>query len=248
MRLVSWTFTELYETGSTQAVAKGLAAMDAPEGTAVIAKSQSSGHGRHGRGWASPVGGLYISFILRPRNIPKPELVSLVTAIAVVKGVRHSTGLSTKIRWPNDIMAGPKKLGGVIAEAQFNKQELVNIVVGVGLNCNTPMEGSEVAGGQATSLIEELGRPFEISDLKHSVLDSFSELYSRWQAGEDMLPLWKEHVGTVGKSVTVKLKTDETAFSFQVVGLDSDGGLIVIREGETKVLDAEDVEWLRENA
>ncbi len=241
-------FTELDETGSTQAVAKGLAAMDAPEGTAVIAKSQSSGRGRHGRGWASPVGGLYMSFILRPRNIPKPELVSLVTAVAVVQGVKHSTGLSTKIRWPNDIMAGQKKLAGVIAEAQFTKQQLFNMVVGVGLNCNTPMGGSEAAGGRATSLIEELGRPFEISDLKHSVLDSFSELYSRWQAGEEMLPLWKEQVDTVGKSVTVKLKTGETAFSFEAVGLDSDGGLIVIKDSETKVLHAEDVEWLKENA
>ncbi len=245
--MVSWTFVELDETGSTQAVAKGLAVMDAPEGTTVIAKSQSSGAGRHGRTWVSPAGGLYMSFILRPRNISKPELASLVGAFAVVQGVKRATNLSTKIRWPNDIMAGQRKLAGVIAEAQFTKQELVHVIVGVGLNCNAPMAGSEAAGLGATSLIEELGKPFEISDMKHSVLDSFAELYTLWQAGEDMVPLWKEHVGTVGKNVTVKMETDETPFSSKAVGVDSDGGLIVFQDGETKVLHAEDVEWLREN-
>jgi BirA family transcriptional regulator, biotin operon repressor / biotin---[acetyl-CoA-carboxylase] ligase len=189
-----------------------------------------------------------MSFILRPRNIPKPELASLVTATAVTVGVKRSTGLSTKIRWPNDIMAGEKKLAGVIAEAQFTKQELVSIVVGVGMNCNTPVAHSKETGGEATSLIEELGKPFEIFDLEHSILDSFSSLYQLWQGGEDMIPLWKENVGTLGKTVAVKMKTDETAFSSQAVDIDSEGGLILLLGGETKVVRPEDVEWLREEA
>jgi BirA family biotin operon repressor/biotin-[acetyl-CoA-carboxylase] ligase len=244
--LIPWTFTELDETGSTQAVAKSLAAMGSPEGTTVTAKSQAFGEGRHGRTWASPVGGLYMSFILRPLNIPNPELISLVTSVAVVQGVKNSTGLSTRIRWPNDIMAGNKKLAGVIAEAQFTKKQLDSVVVGVGLNCNTPVAAEESTGGGATSLVEELGNEFEIADLKHSILDSFSDLYQRWQAGEAMLPLWKEHIGTVGKTVAVKMKTEGTAFSFQAVGVDPDGGLVLFREGESKVIHAEDLDWLRE--
>jgi BirA family biotin operon repressor/biotin-[acetyl-CoA-carboxylase] ligase len=246
--LIQWTFTELEETGSTQAVAKGFAAMDYPEGTVVTAKSQAHGEGRRGRTWASPVGGLYMSFILRPVNIPNPELISLVTSVAVVQGVRESTGLSTRIRWPNDIMAGQKKLAGVIAEAQFTKKEVVGVVVGVGLNVNVPVGNIESTGGGATSMVEELKKEFEIADLKHSILDSFSGLYQRWQAGEPMLPLWKEHVGTVGKTVAVKMKTDETAFSYQAVGIDPEGGLILFRDGETRVIHAEDLDWLREES
>ena len=245
--MVSWTFQVLDETGSTQTVAKGLAAIGAPEGTTVVAKSQSSGTGRLGRVWSSPPGGLYMSFILRPKNLTRPEIVSLVGTLGVVEGVLGATGLSTKIRWPNDVMVGRKKLAGVIAEAQFNRQELAYIVVGVGLNCNTPVADAQSTGSGATSLIEELGKSFEISDFRHSILGSFSGLYHRWQAGEDMLPLWKEHVGTIGKTVEVKMKTSENAVSFQAVGVDPEGALILFKDGETTLLHAEDLEWLRED-
>jgi BirA family biotin operon repressor/biotin-[acetyl-CoA-carboxylase] ligase len=246
--LVSWTVVELDEVGSTQAVAKGLASMGASEGTTVVANSQSSGGGRLGRHWFSPVGGLYMSFILRPGNIEHPELISLFSALAVVQGVKQAAGLSTRIRWPNDVMAGHRKLGGVIAEAQTHRQEITQVVVGIGVNCNAPLTGSQAAGGQATSLAEELGKEFQASELKLPVLDSFSRLYERWKAGEDLVPFWVENIGTVGKRVTVKMKTNGTPFSYKAVGVASDGGLMVAQGATKVVLRAEDVEWLRETS
>jgi BirA family biotin operon repressor/biotin-[acetyl-CoA-carboxylase] ligase len=245
--LVSWTIVELDEVGSTQDVAKALASMGATEGTTVVAKSQSSGEGRLGRSWFSPPGGLYMSFVVRPGNLQRPELISLFSSLAVVQGVKHATGLSTTIRWPNDVMVGPKKLGGVIAEAQSYKQEITQVVVGVGVNCNVPLTSSSVAGTEVTSLAQELGMEFEISELSHAVLDAFSTLYARWKASENLVPLWVENVGTVGKSVKVKMKTNENQFSYDAVGVDSDGGLIVTDGEARKTLRAEDVEWLREN-
>lgn len=244
---MSWTFVELDEVGSTQAVAKDLASKGAPEGTTVVAKSQSSGGGRVGRSWFSPAGGLYMSFILRPENVQHPELITLFTSLAVVQGVKHATGLATKIRWPNDIMVGQKKLGGVIAEAQSYKQEITQIVVGIGVNCNAPVPSSSVSGTEATSLAQELGREFEIQELRNAVLDAFSALYARWKASENLVPLWVESVGTIGKSVKAKMKTGETLFSCDAVGVDSDGGLVVSDGKSKKTLRAEDVEWLREN-
>jgi BirA family biotin operon repressor/biotin-[acetyl-CoA-carboxylase] ligase len=246
--LVSWVFVELDEVGSTQAVAKDLASKGAPEGTTVVAKSQSSGGGRLGRPWFSPVGGLYMSFILRTGNIEQPELVSLFAALAVVQGIRHVAGLTARIRWPNDIMVDKKKLGGVIAEAQSYRHEITQVVVGIGVNCNASVSKSQPAGTEATSLAEELGKEFEVAGLRHSVLDAFSKLYERWKAGEDLVPLWVENVGTVGKVITVKMKTDETPFSYKAVGVASDGGLMVAQGATKVVLRAEDVEWLRETS
>ncbi|MDA4126458.1 MAG: biotin--[acetyl-CoA-carboxylase] ligase [Thaumarchaeota archaeon] len=245
--MVAWSFVELDDVGSTQTIAKGLAAKGAPEGTTVVAKSQSSGEGRLGRSWVSPTGGLYMSFVLRPEGISKPELIALVTAVAVVDGIKQDTGLDTAIRWPNDIMAGGKKLAGVIAEAQSYKQKITQVVVGVGVNCNAPVSNAEL-GKEATSLAEELGKQFEISELKHSILDSFSQLYERWRAGENMMPLWKEYVATVAKPVSIKLKTNETAFSYQAVSIDSEGSLLVTKDGKQTIVRAEDLEWLREQA
>ncbi len=189
-----------------------------------------------------------MSFILRPANISKPELVTLVTAVAVVDGIKHATGLNTAIRWPNDIMAKGKKLAGVIAEAQADKQEITQVVIGVGVNCNANVSASEELGNEATSLAEELDKHTEVSELKNSILDSFSCLYDRWRAGEDMMPLWKGHVVTLGKSVSIKLKTHETAFSYQAVGIDPEGSLMVTKDGKQTVVRAEDLEWLREQA
>ncbi len=246
--MVDWSFVELDDVDSTQAIAKGLAAKGAPEGTTVVAKSQSSGKGRLGRSWVSPTGGLYMSFVLRPESISKPELITLVTAVAVVDGIKNANGLDTAIRWPNDIMARGRKLAGVIAEAQSDKRKITQVIVGVGVNCNAPVSNAAELGMEATSLTEELGKHSEISELKHSILDSFSHLYDRWRAGEDMMPLWKEHVFTLTKPVSIKLKTDETAFSYQAVGIDSEGNLIVDRDGKQTVVRAEDLEWLREQA
>jgi BirA family biotin operon repressor/biotin-[acetyl-CoA-carboxylase] ligase len=244
--MVAWSFVELDGVGSTQEIAKGLAAKGASEGTTVVAKSQSSGEGRLGRPWVSPSGGLYMSFVLRPEDISKPELITLVTAVAVVDGIKQSTGLDTAIRWPNDIMTRGKKLAGVIAEAQSYKQEITQVVVGVGVNCNANVSDAEGLGNEATSLAEELGKYTDVSELKNSILDSFSYLYDRWRAGEDMIPLWKGHVATLTKHVSIKLKTDETAFSFQAAGIDSEGNLVVNKDGRQSIVRAEDLEWLRE--
>jgi len=244
--LVTWKFVDLDEVGSTQAVAKGLAATGAPEGTTVVARSQSSGEGRLGRTWASPVGGLYMSFILRPGNIPRPELATLVSAVAVARGIKETTGLVPTIRWPNDVMVGGRKIAGVIAEAQSFKQELTQIIVGVGVNCNSPVSNIGELRGEATSVMEELGRHEEISALKHSVLDSFSQLYDGWKEGQDVARAWRSLVGTLGKHIWVKLKTEETAFSCLAKEIRGDGTLIVGRDQGEIAITAEDLEWLRE--
>ena len=243
--MVSWTFVELAEVASTQAVAKDLASKGAPEGTTVVANSQSSGTGRLGRPWTSPVGGLYMSMILRPKNLPRPELVTLVSAVAVVEGVKHSTRLVTSIRWPNDVILRGRKLAGVIAEAESSRQEVTQVIVGIGVNCNAPVSRLDIAT-KATSLSEETRKQIEIPRVRNAILDSFSGLYVRWQHGEEMERVWEGHLSTLGKQVVIKLKTAETPFSCVATDVDSDGGLLVETEGETVLVRSEDLEWLRE--
>jgi BirA family transcriptional regulator, biotin operon repressor / biotin---[acetyl-CoA-carboxylase] ligase len=243
--LVTWTYIELEDVDSTQTAAKVMASQGAPEGTTVVAKTQSSGVGRLGRKWVSPVGGLYMSFILRPGRITRPELASLVAAVATVEGLRKTTGLQPSIRWPNDVMIGGKKLGGVIAEAHASKLGVDEIVIGIGVNCNAPLPKiGELA--EATSAAQEWGRPIEIAELKQATLNSFSALYDRWKAGEDMQEVWKKHVATPGKLVSIKLKTDETPFSAKATRIREDGALVVSKGGTIVAVRPEDMERLTE--
>ena len=220
----------------------GLASMGAPEGTTVVAKSQSAGHGRLGRTWHSPLGGLYMSFVLRPPKLTKLEQTSLVAALAVVEGIRRSTAVVSRIRWPNDVMVGDEKLAGVITEAHTRGGELSEIVVGIGLNCNAGVEGLDVQG---TSLSELLGRDVDIDGLRLVILDSFSDFYDRWQRGEEMTSAWTKSQ-SFGGVVSVKLKTEENPFSGKTSGLDADGNLVVLTLGRLRTIRSEDLEWLRE--
>ena len=189
-----------------------------------------------------------MSFIIRPRSIPAPELASLVGAVAVVDGVKRTTGLTPSIRWPNDVMLGGRKLGGVIADAQASRQGVNVIVIGIGVNCNAAVSKIRGLKGQATSVSEEMGGPVAIPDLRNAILASFNVHYGQWKAGKDMHEIWKKHVGTQGRRVAVKMKTHETPFSGRTKGIRKDGALLVARGKGTIVLRAEDVEWLRELA
>ena len=241
--MIRWAVQEFSEVGSTQAIAKRMAASGAPEGTTVVARSQTSGKGRLGRNWVSPTGGLYMSFVLTPVRLSRPEIMTLVSSVAVIEGLEQVTGLEPSIRWPNDVMVRAKKIAGIIADAQTTR-EVIQIVVGIGVNCNAPV--AESLTQEATSIFEETGQKVEIPNLRTSILDSFSRLYVQWRKGDDLLTLWKGSIATIGKDVHVKLKTNENAFSFRATGLEEDGGLILESPVEKRVLHAEDMEWLRE--
>lgn len=244
--MVTWTFIEFDEVGSTQTIAKRLASDGAPEGTTVVAKSQTSGRGRLGREWVSPEGGLYMSFILRPDNLSRPELVTLVSAIAVAQGITRTTGLAPAIRWPNDVMVNGRKIAGTIAEAESRGLGITQIIVGVGVNCNARVSGALGLREDATSLREELGFKVDVSRLSHAILGSFSEIYGTWRPGEDTLSIWRKQIATVGKQVSIKLKTSEEPVSYKAVDIDPDGNLMVQRYGTAATIHPEDLEWLRE--
>ncbi|MDG6971543.1 MAG: biotin--[acetyl-CoA-carboxylase] ligase [Nitrososphaerota archaeon] len=229
-------------------MARERAAKGAPEGTTIVARVQTSGTGRLGRTWVSPAGGLYMSFILRPNGLSRPELVALVAAAATVNGIKSATGLKSRVRWPNDITLGARKLGGIIAEAASHGAEVDWIVVGIGVNCNAPPSKMAGVEAESTSITRELGRDVAIPNVMHSILGSFSSMYERWKSGEDLQGEWASQVGTIGNEVLIKLKTGENPFTCVAEDIDAEGNLVVSFEGESIAVSARDLEWLRERA
>jgi BirA family biotin operon repressor/biotin-[acetyl-CoA-carboxylase] ligase len=121
------------QVGSTMDLAHRLAKSGHPEGSLVWAARQTQGRGRLGRPWASPPGGIYLSFILRPRRSAAdiPQL-ALVTGLACAEAVRERTGLSPAIRWPNDLLLDERKVAGILVEAKDRA-----VIIGVGVNLTT---------------------------------------------------------------------------------------------------------------
>ena len=195
------------ELASTNDLAKELAAQGAPEGTLVVAESQTRGRGRLGRQWDSPPGtGLYVSLLLRP-ELPPTEMpqITLTTAVAVARAVRRVTGLTPGIKWPNDLLLDGKKLGGILTEMETESDQIRHLVVGLGLNVNNPAFPAELAA-IATSLALATGRSYSRVRLLQAWLEEFEELYGRFLAQEfaGILDEWRRLAVTLGQRVTVR--------------------------------------------
>jgi BirA family biotin operon repressor/biotin-[acetyl-CoA-carboxylase] ligase len=197
-----------FETAdSTNDRAKILGTQGAPEGTLVVAETQTVGRGRLGRTWSSPKGaGIYVSVLLRPA-LPPGELpqITLSTAVAVVRALARAVQVTPGIKWPNDLILNGKKLGGILTEMETESDQIRYLVVGMGLNINNPDFPPEL-GGRATSLFYEEGRHFSRLAILQAWLEEFETLYQQFLARgfPEILEEWQRHSVTLGRYVTVR--------------------------------------------
>ncbi|MEN8144916.1 MAG: biotin--[acetyl-CoA-carboxylase] ligase [Gemmatimonadota bacterium] len=140
------------EVDSTNSVARELAGADAPAGAIIVCREQSEGRGRGGHTWASPAGrGVYLSMVFRPGSLPSPALLPVLAGLGIVEALdRAFRGLRPALKWPNDIIAGNLKIGGILAEAVWTDGTPRHLVVGVGVNVRpTELLPAELQGAGA---------------------------------------------------------------------------------------------------
>ena len=144
------------EIGSTNTHAMQAGAAGAVNGTVFVADKQTGGRGRGGHGWASPAGsGLYVSVLLRPEIGPGDALwLSLAAGLAAQEAVNEIAEFAPDLRWPNDLLAGRRKLGGVLTEMHAEATRVRFVVIGVGINVHQSAFPAELAES-ATSLALE---------------------------------------------------------------------------------------------
>jgi BirA family biotin operon repressor/biotin-[acetyl-CoA-carboxylase] ligase len=131
--------------GSTMTEAAHLAAAGCPAGTVVGADEQTTGIGRHGHSWHSePGNGLYLSIVLRGAlAIPS---ATLAIGLAVREAIAQTTGVECDLRWPNDLLIGPRKCTGILAQLEPGA-----LIAGIGININHDAFPDDIAT-LATSL------------------------------------------------------------------------------------------------
>jgi len=156
---------------STNTLLLAAAAEGAPEGTVYVADEQTAGRGRGGHQWHSSAGdGLYVSALIRsPLPVDKALWISLATGLAAQKAVAEVAGLHIDIRWPNDLLLGHKKCGGILVETSVEGPTLRFAVIGIGINVNHAHLPPELAT-LATSLRIESGQPHSREQLLAALL------------------------------------------------------------------------------
>ena len=182
----------LEETGSTNTYLKKLALDGAPDGTAVLALKQNAGRGTKERSFSSPPGGLYLSYLTRPRTAPgETAEITKRAAVAVRHAVIRISGVKPDIKYVNDLLLHGRKLCGILTELNSG-----NLIIGVGLNLNTrlcdlPAELRETA----ISLHEETGRLYSVEEAAGVVIEELDFMASQWPGHrEDWLGEYEKYL------------------------------------------------------
>jgi BirA family biotin operon repressor/biotin-[acetyl-CoA-carboxylase] ligase len=160
-------------TGSTNSDALAAARDGALHGSVFFADEQTAGRGRGDHGWESAAGqGLYVSVLLR-LALPSARLplLPLAAGLAAVEAIRSASGLAADLRWPNDLLIGERKTGGILVESKTEEGILSFAVVGIGINVHQGIFDSDLAT-PATSLDLESGHPTSRSSLLIALLES----------------------------------------------------------------------------
>jgi len=228
------------EIDSTNSAAMLAAQSGAAEGSVFIAERQTEGRGRGGNIWHSEAGALMFSVVLRPRVAANNILIlSLATGLAASAAVEQVSGIVPDLRWPNDILLGEKKLGGILCELNIDAGNVRHAVIGIGVNVNQekfPEGISEIA----TSLRQETGKAWPRVELIAALLHALHKEYQLLQAApahamQSCIHRFEERSSYArGKRVKV---AEGGSFEGVTVGLDERGFLRVkTAEGERLVI------------
>lgn len=223
---------ELEEIDSTNDEAKRLADKGARSGALVLARTQTSGRGRRGRAWKSPVGNLYSSLLLRPAcSLAEAARLTFLIAVALAEAVEIVTDhqVCPDCKWPNDLLVDGRKISGILLESSSNPgSDIDYLVIGAGVNVAFFPDDSE---RPATSLAA-LGATVSVGDLVSAYLARVAHWLPVWeqQGFGPVRDAWLRRGYGLGQPVVARLADRELEGTF--VGLDEDGAL-VLRDGSS---------------
>ena len=235
-------------TGSTNAdlLARHAAGEDIG-GAVLIAEHQSTGRGRQGRSWSTPSRAqIALSVGVHAGGRPPSAWgwLPLLTGVAVADAVRATTGIAPGLKWPNDILVGGRKLGGILAEVASPAP-----IVVVGLGVNVTLTASEIkdVAPDATSLLMLGSTMLDRTALLGSILAELSARIDRWQsAGPEsgLIGDYRARSITLGTRVRALLPGDREIIG-TATDLDDLGHLHIDTGAQTIAVSAGDITHLR---
>jgi BirA family biotin operon repressor/biotin-[acetyl-CoA-carboxylase] ligase len=244
-----WRVEVLGASPSTNAVVAARVRAGETEGLVVVADHQTAGRGRLDRSWVTPAGAaLTFSVLLAPDEVPVARWpwLPLLTGLAVAAGVRRTVGLDVLLKWPNDVLAGDRKVCGILVE-RVEGPRGAGAVVGVGLN--VAQRADELPVATATSLAQAAGTAVDRVSVLAGVLDALAGRYDAWRAArgdatEVLQPAYTGLCDTLGRTVRVQLPGG-AELAGEAVGVDGDGRLLVRTGDRVTALGAGDVVHVR---
>ena len=239
-----------HETDSTNTRAKQAAEDGEKSGTLFITECQTGGRGRRGRTWESPAGsGIWMSLLLRPEIKPfDASMLTIVAAMGMKDAIEEiigagdgagdedgtgQGGIHCKIKWPNDIVLGDRKICGMLTEMSAETDWINYVVIGIGVNVNTT-EFDDSIKDTASSILLQTGSSVKRSDVVVAFARHFSRYYDEFLKECNLSGLaddYNKALINVGRDV--KIVERDGSFVAKAVGIDETGSLIVEKDGDT---------------
>jgi len=246
-RMIDFSVVRFDSVDSTNLEAMRHARAGAPEGLCIVARAQTQGRGRLDRSWQSPKdAGLYFSIILRPRiELRAWPLLTLMAASAVHDALIKACGLSTDIKWPNDIFIAERKVCGILAETVETETGSAAIIgIGINLNAGSLPESLADAATVESAIGRKPDHELVLAELGKAIAERYSLLHSHGGA-EHTIREWCVN-SSYATERRVRVSLSNETFDGITRGLESDGALRVETDrGKIRIVRAGDVTAVR---
>ncbi len=216
------------------------------EGTCVVAESQDKGKGRLGRKWSSPEGkNIYLSVVLRPAVHPSVVYpITFLSSLAVSDTIEQLTDLTPTLKWPNDVLVGPRKISGTLIELSTEADMVRFVIIGIGLNVNLELKDMDrEIKAKATSFLAETKKTYERSRVCGILLSNLERYYGVFKndGPRAICDIWEEKAQIRGKYLEINQMGE--VYSGYAKGIDRDGAILLEIDGTTKKILAGDVNF-----
>jgi BirA family biotin operon repressor/biotin-[acetyl-CoA-carboxylase] ligase len=223
--------------GSTNDEALAWAENGARDLSLVVADEQTRGRGRLNRKWFTPAGNaLALSLILRPAVSLRPNLSRIVglAALALVESL-GGFGLTPRIKWPNDILVGGKKMAGILIESAWSGENVDSVVIGMGVNVyKESVPSAALLQFPATSFEDALAKtPPAREELLYKIVSAFIRLHERIGTDE-FIKDWEGLLAFRGEQVQIQAGSASPLIG-ELIGLEADGSLR-LRDAHGKII------------
>jgi BirA family biotin operon repressor/biotin-[acetyl-CoA-carboxylase] ligase len=228
-------------TNSTNTDALEAARADAPHGSVYFADEQLAGRGRSDHKWHSAAGqGLYVSVLLRPNTLATAlPMLPLIAGLAAASAIKEVSGLTVDLRWPNDLLVGTRKTGGILVEARTEAGIIAYAVVGIGINVHQREFPADLAT-PATSLDFESRQNISRQQLLVSLLASLENQVRALSSPQELETIPRQiesastwvrgkHVEVHGPQACTGITAGLDAYGF--LRVDTENGLVTVRTG-----------------
>ena len=225
---------------STQNFAIELGSRPQENGSVAVAHKQTHGRGRLSRKWISPSGGIWFSLVLHPEfEVSAATLFPVVSSLALAISIEKVLKIKPKLKWPNDLTLGGKKVAGILVDASVESGKIDSLVVGVGINFKINPQEVEKAIKRTENYygVDTLAKKNDKTSpvkLVQVFLYELEKLYEMVLHGgsEHLIKEWTKRSSSIGKTVTVLSPTG--VIRGKAIRVDKDGALVVSSKGKSQ--------------